>query len=431
MSEFEISSEWLPQKGKTEADVTMSRLLIKLGDRVVTQFMDDHKNVSRHLEVPAYYVAEWIAENWWPLLSEPRKSEDDSDNAEFLSRHSLLSAQHGFALPKILLVPLGRSSIQISASPRDVQYADVRFQNGGLALCNPEEVEFELKKFVSGVVARLDEANIADTFLQNAWDLISETQPDEVQFCRFAGALGLSPYDVPDTIAALIERLLPLLGEHLLMDLCLVSPAQTFPTVAELAERAFELTKGASLSTLSPLEAIPVPKDNMNLPAYRRGIRAAEVVRQRLGIKDTDPRGATRVFEALQIDTTYRGYNLKTDDEISITGAVVREDTDMKVALLQSTEIKRRFAGARAIFSALSADQPNEGRLLTSAVTRDQQANRAFAAELTAPRSLLRSKAHKGRLTQSAVFDLADDLQIGADVVSKQALNNGIQVSPI
>jgi hypothetical protein len=116
------------------------------------------------------------------------------------------------------------------------------------------------------------------------------------------------------------------------------------------------------------------------------------------------------------------------DDEISITGAVVRDDSEMKVALLQTKESKRRFAAARAIFSAWSADQPHESRLLTSAVTRDQQTNRAFAAELTAPRALIRAKAQRGRLTPSAVFDLAADLQIGADVVSNQATNNGIEV---
>jgi hypothetical protein len=33
-------------------------------------------------------------------------------------------------------------------------------------------------------------------------------------------------------------------------------------------------------------------------------------------------------------------------------------------------------------------------------------------------------------LSQEQVFDLATELQIGTDVVSKQALNNGLQVRP-
>lgn len=430
MSKFEISTAWLPRKGNNEADATLCSLLIKLGDRIVTEFIDDREIVSQQLEIPTYYLAEWIAENWWSLLWEPRKNEDDddNDNPAFLSRHSFLAAQHGFALPKILMVPFGRA-VQISAIPREAQFADVRFRNGGKETLKQEEVEAVLRKFITSVISRLDEANVHDTYLHDAWTLISETDPDESQFCQFAGALGLSPYDIEESTAALIERLLESLGERLLMDLCLVSPAQTFPMVAALAEQAVALTRSASVSTLSPLKSAILPKDNMTLPAYRRGVRAAEFVRQKFGIKDTDPRGATRIFETLMIDTGFRGEAVRNDDEISITGAVVREDLEMKVALLQATEVKRRFTGARAVFSAWSAENPNDSRLLTSAVTRDQQANRAFAAELTAPRALIRSKATKGQLGRSAIADLGDDLQIGADVIVKQALNNGIRVS--
>lgn len=430
---FEIATSWLSASKElkpSETDATLCNLQIKIASQNVTEFRDDRLRASSHLEIPAYYLAEWIAENWWPLLWEPRKSEDDGDNAEFLSRHSFLSAQHGFALPKILIVPIGHT-IQISASARDVQLAEVRFLRGALEAIPRENVERELRKFVSSVAARLSENRIKETYLQDAWQLIEDTEQDEEQFCRFAGALGMSPYDIDDATADLIERLLPTLGDRLLMDLCLVSPAQSFSTIASLAEKAISLTRGVSSSTLSPLGTLMAPKDNTSVPAYRRGVRAAELLRSRFGIKDVDPHGATRVFEALKIDTGSRADARKNDDEVAITGAVVRDELDMKVALLQSTESKRRFAGARAIFSAWSADSPNESRLLTSAVTRDQQANRAFAAELTAPRSLLRSKARGGRLSQNAVFDLAAELQIGSDVVAKQALNNGITVSPI
>jgi hypothetical protein len=430
---FEISSSWLSPVSEikpSEADATLCNLQINIGNHNVTEFKDQRERVSVNLEIPVYFLAEWIAENWWPLLWEPRKTEDDGDNADFLSRHSFLSAQHGFALPKIMIVPIGRS-IQVSASARDVQLADVRFLRGGLETLPHASVEQELRNFVTAVAERLSESRVNDTYLQDAWHLILETDPDQQQFCRFAGALGVSPYDIDDSTAALIERLLPSLGERLLMDLCLVSPVQSFPTVAILAEKAVALTKGVSSSTLSPLESLSAPKDNTSVPAYRRGIRAAELLRARLGIKDTDPNGATRIFEKLHIDTGHRADTPNNLDEPSITGAVVRDESEMKVALLQSLETKRRFAGARAVFSAWAADTPTESRFMTSAVTRDQQANRAFAAEITAPRSLLKLKASRGRLTQNAVYDLAADLQIGPDVVQKQALNNGIQVAPI
>jgi hypothetical protein len=434
MMSFEISTKWIQATSdlkRSEDDATLAQLLMTLADVNITKFRDDYsREISSHLEVPAYFLAEWIAENWWPLLWEPRKNEDDEPDPEFMSRHSLLAAQHGFALPKLLLLPIGRS-IQLSASARNVSLADVRFLNGAMETFPRDQVEVELRTFVNKVVARLEESRISDTYLQDAWQLVIETTSDEVQFCQFVGALGKSPYDIDERTASLIERLLPTLGERLLMDLCLASTAASFEATAKVAESAVAMTKDAVTSTLSPLSELAVPQDNMSGPAYRRGVSAANLLRSRFNIKDTDPAGATRILEMLKLDTGRRSEAIRKDDEIVITGAVVREDLEMKVALLQSTEAKRRFAGARAIFSAWSAETPNEHRLLTSAVTRDQQANRAFAAEITAPRNLLRVKARKnGRLSQDEVFDLAADLRIGPDVVKKQALNNGIQVSP-
>jgi hypothetical protein len=430
---FEISASWLrpaSEQQASEVDVTMAEFAMKVGKQNVTEFREDDGERSSHLEIPTYYLAEWIAENWWPLLWEPRKSEDDEPNADFLSRHSLLAAQHGFALPRMMIVPFGRS-VQVSAGARDVQLADVRFLNGARETFSRDVVESELSRFVSDVVARLAAYRIKDTFLQDAWQLITNTDQDEAQFCRYVGALGLSPYDIEDRIANLIERLLPTLGDRLLMDLCLVCTRQTFEAVATVAEKAIALTKDASISTLSPLGSFEAPTDNMEAPAYRRGVRAAELLRRRFNIKDTDLNGASRVFELLKLDTHHRTDAPRNDDEISVTGAVAREESEMKVALLQGTETKRRFAGARAIFSAWAAESPNESRLLTSAVTRDQQANRAFAAELTAPRNLIRVKSRRGRLTENDVYELAADLQIGLDVVQKQALNNGITVAPL
>jgi hypothetical protein len=430
MTDFKISAEWVPQEGRNEADATLSNLLIEVNDRVVSEFVTAKGQVSKKLQVPAYYLAEWIAENWWSLLWEPRKSEDEGDDSAFLSRHSLLTAQHGYALPKIAIVALGKS-LGVTASPRDVPLADVRFRQGAQVVCAREVVEKQLRDFVQLVVDRLSEARVTDTWLQDAWTLISDTDPDEAQFCRFAGALGLSPYDIDEKIAALIERLQPLLGDRFLMDLCLAASAEQFPAVATLAEQALEIVRDAPLSTLSPIQAITLPKENLSLPAYRRGIQAAHLLRKRLGVSETDVRGASRLFELFEINTGMQtSSSNQTTDETAITGAVVRDDNVMRIGLLQQKETKRRFAGARAIFSAWSSEG-TETRLLTSAVTRDQQANRAFAAELTAPKALIQSRAKSGRLSMLGVFDLATDLQISADVVAKQAHNNGIRVSQI
>jgi len=172
---------------------------------------------------------------------------------------------------------------------------------------------------------------------------------------------------------------------------------------------------------------LPVPVDNLADPAWQHGVNAAKRLRTKLGIGDTDPNGATCVFERLGLDTGQFGIHFA--DGVSLTGAVSRFDGEAQVTLLQPAKPQRRFAAARAVFSAWTAET-QEKRFLTSAVIRDQQASRAFAAELTAPLSLLRGRARRSKLSQDQVFDLAAELQIGADVISKQALNNGLQVTP-
>jgi hypothetical protein len=426
MTAFQISKAWLPKKGASELDATMARLKLVISERNVSEFVGSDGQRIDHLEIPAYFIAEWIAENWWPLLWEPRKSEEGVDNPEFIARHSLLAAQHGFALPRVNFIPTGRT-IHIAAHARDVTFADVRFRNNSQAAPFREDVEKELATFVSAVCARLEQWRILDTGLQQAWQMVQDVATDELQFCQFAGALGLAPHDVGDHTAALLDRLLGKLGPRLLMDLCLVALPASFDAIGGAAETAFDGLNNVPPATLEPLLALPVPTDSFSVPAWRRGVQAAKQLRKRLGIEETNADGATRIFDRLRLDTGRYGSHFA--DEVSLTGAVSRSGGEAHVAQLNPAVTQRRFAAARAVFSAWTADV-NEKRFLTSAVTRDQQASRAFAAELTAPYALLRARSKLSKLSQDQVFDLASELQIGTDVVSKQALNNGLTVKP-
>jgi len=424
MTAFQISKSWLPKKGASELDATMARLAIIVSDKNVTEFVESDGQRSDHLAIPAYFLAEWIAENWWPLLWEPRKNEDGSDDAEFVARHSLLAAQHGFALPRVTLIPTGRT-IHIAANARDAALSDVRFCNSSQASPLRAEVERELSTFISAVCARLEQNSIRETTLHASWQMVQDVVPDERQFCEFAGALGLSPYEVTDHTAALLDRLFEKLGQRLLMDLCLVALPGSFDAIAGAAEAAFDCLSSVPAANLSPLLTVSMPADNYALPAWRRGVQAAKQLRKRLGISDTDPAGAARVFEQINLDTDRCSTQFAND--ASLTGVMLRSGEEAHVALPQLVATQRRFTAARGVFSAWTAEQ-HERRFLTSAVTRDQQANRAFAAELTAPFALLRARSKQSKLSQDQVFDLATELQIGADVVSKQALNNGLQV---
>jgi hypothetical protein len=76
MTAFRFNRSWLPRKGSSELEATFCQLSIIVADKNVCEFSDDHNTRYEHLEIPAYFLAEWLAENWWPLLWELRKSED-------------------------------------------------------------------------------------------------------------------------------------------------------------------------------------------------------------------------------------------------------------------------------------------------------------------------------------------------------------------
>jgi hypothetical protein len=428
---FKLRRQWLgsPQS-KSEDDATLCRLQIDVNDRNVTTYMSHDRESSDHLEIPAYYLAEWVAENWWALLWEPRKSEDSGDDADFIARHSIITAQHGFPLPKISIIPTGKN-VFVSATARDVQFADIRFRNSASITVSRSELESELKNFVQKVVLRLDEFSIAQTDLQEIWNMIEGTGADEHQFCRFVGALGLSPYAVDDEIEAILDEALSKFGERVLMDLCLASNSDNLALSVEAAKLAYSQISSVQTSTLAPLSTISIPPENYALPAYRRGIQAAQRVRSKLGINETDPHGADRLFELLNIDPVSTVLNSTLPADMSIAGLAQRDNQDAKISLLQPKLTQRRFTAARAAYAAWTFELQKDSRLLTHAVTRDQQANRAFAAEMTSPLPYIRSQARGSRISQDQLFELAATLNIEPGVVRKHAENNGLQVRPV
>jgi hypothetical protein len=138
------------------ADATFCHLRISVGGENVTAYITEDRHQEDHIEIPSYYLAEWIAENWWPLLWEPRKNEDrQSDDPDFLSRHSILMAQHGFVLPNVSLVPTGEN-ISIYAAGRTAKYADAQFTARAESLVDRSGVEGELRKFIEGTIANLN-----------------------------------------------------------------------------------------------------------------------------------------------------------------------------------------------------------------------------------------------------------------------------------
>ncbi len=435
MSVFAIKCKWreAAADGQDEAAATLAQLQIVVDRKDITE----HKIIgarplagraAQSLEIPVYYLAEWLAENWWVLLFEPRKDESAYD-AGYITRHSIVAAQHGFPLPSLSIVPVGRS-IHLDCMPRVAPYAKIKFTAEAFADASHDDVERVIAEFVSNTVDRLKACGIGSSPLSRAWEAITALSPEERLFCELLGSLGIVPMEATDELISAIETIYGMLGKRAMRDFCLAASPEEVSDAVPVTEQMAAALDGAARSKLGALLSAKLPPENFGAPSWRRGMQAARSVREALGIEIKDPRGADRLFDALGIDPS-TPEQVANHRILPFTGAIDREGDTAKIALLQADEPHRRFSASRAAYLGW-VSEANSRRLVTNAVTRDQQASRSFAAEILIPQAHLKSiSANRGALRRDQLHEIARQRRVMPDVVAKQAYNAGIRVETI
>ena len=433
---FELSAAWLTGAKKTSTDeleATLASVRIKVGGKNVTEYVTTSERSSRawineqpvgKLVIPTYFIAEWIAENWWPLLYEPRKAEDDHQaDAEYDSRHAMLSAEHGFALPNVRIEPGGSELITVACKNRDVPLAGVKFKNSASAVMPRDVVQAALTAFVTASVNQMAAQGISETPLQKAWKCVEDTSREQEVFCQLVGALGISPYSVGDTVSRAVDNVYDCLGQKAALDGCMASTAdELISSEASIFWLAQEL-KGPHNVDLSPVLDMRLSKDKSYQPPWRRGYSDASRVRNHLGIVESDPLGAEKFFDKLKIDIG--NVSFSNSDDMTLLAGVDRDENCASVVLTQSQKEARRFSACRAFFLAMMSGTKDR-RLVTRAASRDQQASRAFAAELLVPAKFINSRSPNQRMSREMAAQIARERRVSYEAVKHQIENNGI-----
>jgi hypothetical protein len=416
--------------GDRVLDASVGRLRISVDNTILTTYHSDKGDNGTELTMPLYNVAEWMANNWWSLLFEPRKNDPNDqsdDDFGFRSRHWLGFARDGFALPDLWVLPAGEQ-IEISATADTyLRFARVTFSEGINASLPTSEVSGELAGFVSGVLEKMSRAGISDTLAHEIWNRIKSTAGSEELYCRLVGSLGLSPYEENAPVSDLLDHLSDMLPESVLIDLCQASDEVTLPRVSSLVNKIRETLASASPIDIHSLADVPMPSDHTPY-AWRWGKEAASVARREFGIDEIDPRGGSEFFERLSLNPAIAASPNEASAANRVSGALAREGSVIRVALPDQPIPQRRFATARAAFLGWSA-HGDASRLVTNARTRDQQASRAFAAELLAPIKYIRGRIGGGNSVSSfRITDIAEELNVSSAVVKWQAQNNRIHI---
>lgn len=411
--------------GNNALDSSLARFEIKAGQSALTSFQTDEGLKNTYLTVPAYYLVEWLAQNWWSFLYEPRKDDRSDADSEFRSRHWMGIPRNGFALPDLMFAPSGET-MEVVSRQSYLRFARLSFTEAGNAIVRTRDVRDQFSNFIEAVLAHMSAQGIKASEAHTAWKKVVDTSSDDEPYCRLIGSMGLSPYVEHPTIDEVLEGIADQVSGSILTDLCDAATLSSFVGAAEFTKRISEALEMSSSIELEPLLKTRKPEDNVR-QAYEWGYNAASEARMALGIPHDKPDGRREFFREL-------GFDPKTSSDIGspvsnifpIQGAVSRTHRKIKLALSSGTD--KEFSAARASFLAwLSND--NNSRLVTTARTREQRASRAFGAELLAPAEFLRKRL--GRELDVSPFTLdkvSDEIGVASTIVRLQARNNGYRI---
>jgi hypothetical protein len=430
---FALDLQWPAKPGKggnALLDGSLARFQIIVAGKSVTAYQTEKGDKHSHLHVPTYYLVEWLAQNWWSFLYEPRKNDREDFEQDYRSRHWLGTPRNGFALPDVMFSPAG-DKMEIVARSAFLRFAQLNFIEALTATASTDTVRSEFSKFIGQVLEHLSENGVKDSAAHQYWDRVANTTTDEEAYCRMVGSLGLSPYVDHPEIDQVLEKTAGEVTETMLTDLCDATNMGNIERAADVAKRMSASLAGAKEIQAKKLLDAQKPADSKPR-AYEWGYQATDVARSALGIADDDPSGSAAFFEGLRLDPTTgmeEGKGSETAVPALISGAVERIDDNMRVAIAGSNRAHRKFAAARAAFLGWS-NVRKSSRLVTTARTRDQQASRAFAAELLAPAKYLKKRLGERLEVSPFTLDkISEEMGIAPTILHYQAKNHGYYVA--
>ena len=399
---------------------TFARVRVSVGDTNLTRNLSARGGgTSDAINIPLLPLAQAVARDWWPLLYEPFRS---GAGEAFRARHRLDVPMHGYVFPKVALCSGGSDTLLTAWIQSPEEYARVEFlapASAGPEVLARNQVEDTLVDLLESVLDRLNPIGAAYEELVTAWDRVRTSIGDaeELAYCKVAGKLGVDPYDQesPDLTAFSSQ-----VSDSVFEDISDVAfLEELLPTTQWLAS-VKDVWQHAPQVDVSALGVFPV--DRLQTVAWEVGRRAAAIFRQNTGADLDNPRKhLERVFGAILL----RSSASFSAAPASVAALVSRKETVATIATVARSAREQQFKVCTAAYIGW-AGVPGEDRVATPAFTRHQQAGRAFAAELLAPRAYLQNRAPRHGFTSDQIEDIAGELICPYETVLWQAHHAGI-----
>lgn len=410
---------WLSGASEDDEARTSTRLKIRTANSIVTRnYRRRSGGETDAINVSLKPLADFVAANWWPLLHEPLRNPID---VGFRARHRLDAAMRGYAFPALAMCSAGDDAVAFDWFPLSNPHAQIDFVTQAPAefvQIDRQAVEFEFIDMIETVLERLS-VNLAESLSDN-WTRVkaSIADPDERSYCTIAGRLGFDPYDTdsPD-----LETILRDLPEALVGDVSdAVKPEEIKATADWLrdVEGRFALFPEIEVGAFGECAL-----DNVDDPAWTAGELSALKLRQNTSMRGIHPKEA--VDEILGAAVYAEGALVSAPR--AVTGLIRRSGNRARISPVAKSARQRRFRASAAAYLAWTT-LDGQDRAATVAITRRQQASRAFAAELLSPKDVLVERATPSGFDSDDLEELATEFVCPFETVMWQAHRAGISL---
>jgi len=434
MNKIEFHFDWEDAGGPQgdELKATWARLSITYNDVPISEVQDFRsRSVKEYVLGPLYPLAEWIAINWWFLLGEaytPQKS----DPKDYWTRHNLMYAQDGYALPNLGISPSG-SRAELEWKRLALKHHKTTFLSEGTGSIALDHLEEVLSDFVSQVVSRLDDFDLHDTFLHEEWEAIQRAGEEERKFCRIAASAGLDPYSIDEKFQQSIFEAHDKLPDSMVKEFFSACHAAQMEAEMEAILAAIAKITGnrADLTPIKKIRAKTQSYPPSGFEPWHQGYQAARKLRECLGLNGSpvvEIRDLERVLKLGSDDLT-RTIESVPDlpNTITVVNGINSHESPCFVFRRKGNEKMTKFALCRSLY-AYFFPESHGPHLVTKSLLDSQKRNRAFAAEFLVPAELLRNNIQHEVITEEEIEELSDEWNVSSMIIGHQIRNHKIAV---
>lgn len=287
---LDVRIEWLDAPGVTtpELAAAWARYEVWVNNRCATQVESADGTLRRSVYGSIYPLAEWIASNWWILMSHIRPSAVEArywtwPNIRaypWLSQHNFRGAGDGMAWPNLTFVAEGAVTHVSWVPDNNFASKPIEFASNGSAFIQTDAASEGLARIVNLALERLSEEGLPKTRLAEEWDAIAKMDSEEREFCQTVARLGLDPYAVSDQTADDVVRIASILPAELLADFFDSANPAALTRASDWTQRAIVAADRASDRARASLELLY--EDTVLPPCYRSHV----LVRKCVAVRD-------------------------------------------------------------------------------------------------------------------------------------------------